>query len=176
MTDDVQSLVTDDFYTDCPYISNKRNSHLFISMFDVEMLQLPTEMPRSPDLPPNSRQLLKMEGTIDIDLFGTFKVHENKANFSLNPNIKYHMWRNLTREDGAAAKREDGAAAKRKAFEVALEGRCKHLLRGCFHIEHRGYDFFYEEAVTLLSKIKKREVQLTDTLQNLNCQFMKYMR
>ncbi|KAK7300146.1 hypothetical protein RJT34_10982 [Clitoria ternatea] len=60
MTGDVQSLVTDDFYTGCPYISSKRNGHLFISMFDVEILQLPTEIPRSPDLPPNSRQLLKV--------------------------------------------------------------------------------------------------------------------
>ncbi|KAK7295873.1 hypothetical protein RJT34_18787 [Clitoria ternatea] len=60
MTGDVQYLVTDDFYTGCPYISSMPNGHLFISMFDVEMLQLPTEMPRSPDVPPNSRQLLKV--------------------------------------------------------------------------------------------------------------------
>ncbi|KAK7295889.1 hypothetical protein RJT34_18803 [Clitoria ternatea] len=60
MTGDVQYLVTDDFYTGCPYISSKPNGHLFISMFDVEMLQLPTEMPRPLDVPPNSRQLLKV--------------------------------------------------------------------------------------------------------------------
>ncbi|KAK7295864.1 hypothetical protein RJT34_18778 [Clitoria ternatea] len=80
-----------------------------------------------------------MEETIDIDLLGTFKVYGNEAHLSLNLNIKYHVWKKLAREDRAAA--------KRKTFKVAVDGRCKHILRRCFHIEHRGYDlFFYEEA------------------------------
>ncbi|KAK7295849.1 hypothetical protein RJT34_18761 [Clitoria ternatea] len=59
MTGKVFTLVID-ADTGCASISDLSTSLLFISMFDVEMLQLTDQIPRPPHVPPNTCQLLKV--------------------------------------------------------------------------------------------------------------------
>ncbi|KAK7295853.1 hypothetical protein RJT34_18765 [Clitoria ternatea] len=58
MTGKVFTLVID-ADTGCASISDLSTSLLFISVFDVEMLQLTDQIPRPPHVPPNTCQLLK---------------------------------------------------------------------------------------------------------------------